>query len=537
MRRRWCVLCLACSGCGTPRCDTSGFEQLSGKSPRAIDFPGEELAQVGDFTPYHALGRDGDLVAVVGADSDGNVHVVDARSGEVCTAVSVAAGSASRLVPQASGELFVTLQSRDADGRGPLQLYDSKCEPVLEPFEQARAVLGTERLVPEGLLLFSDSELYFVDSASRQSTLIERDVIAVSITADNVVIHRGAQVVVRDFSLSELAVVGTDVSELLVINGAGRLVYIDTERLFLLGKPTGAPQRLALDACRVALADGHSRASAGPRFLSYFTPCDSNELVLYDLTRDASIDVGLADGPAATVRSFGTGDEEEVAVFFYEPREIADVPTVELSVRAGRETMLLGPVRLQDVGLPRNRRVPMLVDDGESRELVEWSLDGDVEVLHTDVLGFEAQSFPQRVLFGTQQDGTLSSLETADEEELASGSLWLGRGNSRASLFAEQVEDNVGSLRLLTSQPFAVQAVDEDVHLPSANFWFSGETLFYLRNYDGERGELCMRVVDGGDTYCEPDIESFRVLNRPKRGVATVKVVGSSRRLFWSAVQ
>jgi hypothetical protein len=179
----------------------------------------------------------------------------------------------------------------------------------------------------------------------------------------------------------------------------------------------------------------------------------------------------------------------------------------------------------------------MLVDDGATRELVEWSFDGDVELLHSDVLDFEVQSFPQRVLVGTEQKGTLFSLETTDEEELASGSLWLGRGNGRTSLFATQVRDNVGSLKLVTAEPLAIQEVDEDVHLSSANFWFTGETLFYLRNYDGELGELCMRVLNGADTYCEEDVESFRVLNRPKRGVAYVKAIGSSRRLFWSVVQ
>jgi hypothetical protein len=151
-------------------------------------------------------------------------------------------------------------------------------------------------------------------------------------------------------------------------------------------------------------------------------------------------------------------------------------------------------------------------------------------------VAFEAESYPERALLA---DGRLLQLEgVARSRELATGAISVGRGSASASVFFADVEDHVASLRLLRADHGAVEPVADGVHVPSASFWFTGQSLFYHANFDvaSATGDLCMRLVQSGDTYCEPDVSDFGVMIRPERGVALTKRVGDQVRLFWAEV-
>jgi hypothetical protein len=130
-------------------------------------------------------------------------------------------------------------------------------------------------------------------------------------------------------------------------------------------------------------------------------------------------------------------------------------------------------------------------------------------------------------------------LEGADRpSKLVDGAASPGRGSPSASIFFGAEEAGTGSLRLIRVENGEVERVAEQVHVPSASFWFTGQSLFYVQQYDEAGwGELCMRLLSNGDTFCEAAVLDWRVMIRPERGVALTKQIGSEVRLFWAEVE
>jgi hypothetical protein len=101
------------------------------------------------------------------------------------------------------------------------------------------------------------------------------------------------------------------------------------------------------------------------------------------------------------------------------------------------------------------------------------------------------------------------------------------------------MDDDVGDLKLFTADAGRATKIGEGVQLSTAALAYSSESVFFVQDYDTQTGagELCMRVVRNGDTFCEPGVLAHHALFRPGRGVAYVKQVAGGARLFWARVE
>lgn len=520
---------LLTGACGALDWDTSGFEQLGGKAPRAIDLPGTELGTVADFTPIAALGKRGTLSAIAGVTGQGKVQVISASDGESCTAFTLSVANPARHLPAALEHLLAVQQERDADGRGTLRVFDDRCKEVTTPLPHARPVSGSERLVPLRLLIESEGDLVALAAADEQLDVVDREVSFVAITATHVVSVAQGELVVRDLALRQRARHGRAVSEVVLVAGGSRIAYVDGGRLLWLAEPEAEPQRVSEDACGVSVADG-TRVPGGPRYLSYFSPCAESRLEVFDHVATTRTEIGVASESRAVVHA----RDGDVVTFYLAPAEDSETErSIWVRSRDGAAELVPGTALV--LGLASADGVTVW-NGTKGAPLQRWSHTG-VSPLFDAVDAFEAGSYPERALLG---DGRLLQLEGRERpRELARGATSTGRGGGTASLFFSDVDGEVGALRLLQADRDAVEAVADRVHLPSASFWYTGQSLFFHRNHDTGTGigDLCMRLLENGDTFCEPDVRDFRVMIRPERGVVLTKGVGDEQRLFWAAVE
>lgn len=538
------LLLILLAGCNTDGCDTSGLRELAAKEPRAVNFPGEELAPVGAFTPRHALGRDGELLAIAGVNDAGSVVIVPSgRAGNCVVATLPEGGAVSQLVPAALEDMLVTLESRSDAGLGRLHVHDSNCEPVGEPFEQARPVPRTERLLPQQLLLVANtSDLIAISPSDRERRIVDTKVASVTIASEYVVVHAGAQLIVRDMGLGEVRRLGDAVTEVIVNTNRQEIAFVDGGRLKFLADPLATPQLLDDGACGIQFADQASRAGdGGTRFLSYFGSCDAAELVVYDRQEGRRLEVGSATSSFAEARAMEVAGRASTAVFFLKASTAGDGDVLAVSVD-GNEPTELGPGALSGVGRTTSAGVRVWLGAGtdESR-IVTWSGDADGKILLSKVQDFAVGTYPERAVLDTG-DGALSLVAIEGFVEptvVANGPSDAGGGSSDILLFGERVEDGVGDLRMLRADVGRVEEIADGAYLPASALAYSSESLLYLGHYDSALGigELCMRIVRSADTFCEPGVVSFQAMFRPSRAIAYVKQVGTQRRLFWARVE
>jgi hypothetical protein len=320
------------------------------------------------------------------------------------------------------------------------------------------------------------------------------------------------------------------VSQVLPIAG-GRLAIVDGTGLFWHDDAEREGRLLDEPACEVSAADGPG--SSGGRFLAYFSPCEERQLVVFDLDQGVRIEVG----PSVEARAVVHAGDGVPIVFSVAPLE-GDGSQAGLWVQRGSRRDLLGKGTLAAVGRQATEGVWVWLSDGERGPLVRWSEEG-VETVHSEVIGFDT-SHPQRALVEQEGETSLIALEGfAKPTVVASPASGTGRSGPRASIFFEEERDGTATLRLWEHGTTRVESVGERVRVASANFWFTGETLIYEEEWDldAEEGRLCLRVMENGDTFCEPAVSSFRVMNRPERGIALVERTGANHRLFWAAIQ
>lgn len=533
---------LVLGACHTDGCDTSGLDALSAKEPRSIDFPGVALGEVGEFVPMHALGRNGRLTAIAGMARSGRAIIVPRGGDEPCTVMDLPEGdSPSKLLPMALEEMLVTLVDRDDTGKGTLRIYNPRCEQTVDALLGARPVSRSERLVPLRLLVEANGgQLLAISASDQRATVLDEDVEAVQVTSTHVVTVAGGQLVVRDMALEVVAHHGQDVTEM-VMSGEF-IAYVDRGRLHVISAPEGEPKQLAEDVCSVRFADQASRkGDRDAQFLSFYSPCGSSELVVYELSTKLPTPVGPAKSSRAEARRVKRGNEETTIIFF-QPEASEDTETAGLAVYAdGAAHPLLEPGGLEGIGRVTDDGVALWLGEGtdESR-IVRYRGVDDIEVVLSDVMAFEVESYPERALVATDEGSHLIALEGfASPTVIASDAEDLGFGSSTGSLFGSSVESGVGTLRMLRTDEAAVEEIASDVWIPDATLAFSSEALFYLTQYEPpeKRGDLCMKVLANSDLFCEPDATEFRIFIRPKRAVGYVKRVGAERRLFWAVVQ
>jgi hypothetical protein len=531
------IVLLVISGC---KFDRSGWDQMTDDGPRYVDFPGIDLGKAGSFRPFLALGVQGRVTAVAGADASGQVEVVSVEDRSVCTALTLPdASEPDPLLPIAIEDTFAVFESRDESGSGTLHLVNADCKERVAALPGARVVALTDRLVPPRLLVLSqDSELLAFDPATGKSSTVDSGVTAASVTFKNVHELAANRVIVRDVALKHPRSFGANVSELTVDTSSNDAAYVDEGSLYLVKSGATSAKHLDDDVCQVRFANPHPRDEKGDsRYLSYWSPCADQILTVYDTTKAKRISVGPSQSSEAAVRSVQSDDGQQAAIFYMSSESEG---TVWVSV-SGAPATALGPSSLADIGRGSSDGVYLwLYDEAQSR-LVRWASDGSVTEIATGVVSFESGSFPERVLLEAPDTGERSLLVVEGVKQptiVSSAHPTIGRGSYKGSLFGEAVEGDVGTLRLITPPKAKIVKIDERVYLRNAEFAYAGDASIYLRKYDADAGagELCVRATATADKYCEPGVLDFFSVKLPERGLVYIKKRSGERHLYWSAI-
>jgi hypothetical protein len=506
--------------------------------PGFVQFPGHDLGEAGSYRPFLALGVQGVVTAVAGADTSGRVRVVSLEDRSVCTALTLRdASDPDPLLPIAIEDTFAVFESRDDSGRGTLHLVDADCKEPVAPVPNAKIVGLTERLMPPRLLVVSgDSELLAFDPATGKSSSIDQDVAVAFVTS----VHELAatQVVVRDVALKHPRYFGTNVTELTVDTGSDTAAYVDEGSLYFVESEAKSAKHLDDDVCQVRFANPHARDEHGDsRFLAYSSPCADQILTVYDTKESKRIPVGPSPSSAAEVRSVESDGEQRAAVFYMSSESAG---TILVSV-AGASAVEVGPGSLGDIGRASSDGVYLWLKDPTQSRLVRWTSDGTVTDIATSVVSFESASFPERALIDDPEQGERVLLVVEGVKQptiVSSANPTIGNGSYKGTLFGEVDEGDVGTLRLITPPKAKVEKIDERVYLPNAQFAYAGDASIYLKNYDAEEGagELCVRDTTTADKYCEKGVLDFFSVKLPERGLVYLKERSGKRHLFWAPI-
>jgi hypothetical protein len=500
-----------------------------------------DLGTAGSYRPLLALGVQGLVTAVAGADADGRVEVVSIEDRSVCTALTLRDPSEpDPLFPIAIEDTFAVYESRDESGRGTLHLVNAECEEPIAALPNAKLVSLTERLLPPRLLMVSgDSELVAFDPATRKASSIDTDIAAVFVTFTSVHELAAGQVVIRDVALKHPRYFGKDVTELTVDTGSDTAVYVDGGSLYLVESEAQSAKHLDDDVCQVRFANPHARDEHGDsRYLAYLSPCADQILTVYDTKNAQRISVGPSSSSAAEVRTVDSDEGQQAAVFHMSGESEG---TILVSV-AGAPATELGPGSLANIGRGSSDGAYVWLDDETQSRLVRWASDGSTTEIATDVVDFESASFPERALVDDPDQGErlLLVVEGVKQPTIVSSSNpTIGRGSYKGTLFGEVDEGNVGTLRLITPPKAKVEKIAERVYLSNAEFAYAGDATIYLRNYDADEraGELCVRATTTADTYCEPGVTDFFSVKVPERGLVYVKRHSGERHLYWTTIE
>ncbi|MBN1611613.1 MAG: hypothetical protein JW940_33570 [Polyangiaceae bacterium] len=534
------IVLLSFFGCSI-KFDRSGWDQITDNGPQYVGFPGADLGKAGSYRPIVALGVQGRVTAVAGADASGRVQVISVEDRSICTALTL--GDASKpdpLFPIAIEDTFAVFESRDESGRGTLHLVNAECKEPVAALPSARVVSLTERLVPPRLLVLSqDSELLAFDPATGKSSSVDQEVDVVFVTFKNVHELAANRVIVRDVALKHPRYFGRNVTELTVDIGSNDAAYVDEGGLYLVESQAESAKHLDDDVCQVRFANPHPRDDKGDsRYLAYRSPCADPVLTVYDTKKAERISVGPSPSSEAEVRSVESDEGQQPAIFHMSTESEG---TILVSV-AGAPAAELGSGSLANIGRGSSDGVYLWLEEPTQSRLVRWTSDGSVSDVATGVVTFESASFPERALVDDPEQGerVLLVVEGVKQPTIVSSAQpTIGRGSYKGTLFGEVDEDDVGTLRLITPPKARVEKVDERVYVRNAEFAYAGDASIYLRDYDAEAGsgELCVRANATADKYCEPGVMDFFSVKLPERGLVYIKERSGQRHLFWAPIE
>lgn len=519
---------------------------MGNDDPRIVKFPGERLGTVEDFRPLRALGRDEDLVGILGVTgAERRVTVVAVESGRSCMVDALPeGGSDAALVPYASEDLGLYYETLDEEGRGRLHFVDAQCEEPVAPIDDATLVPFSDRLMPSAAMVHTGSdELWVVEPTQRRKTLLDQGVTTVAISMGHVSEQVNGELVIRDMGLEEQYRFGQEVTELLVDTRREELVYIDRSQLFWLDAPGEEPVQVADDACMVAFADPPSRDNeVKVRHVSYFSPCSERRLVIYDLRESRSIDVGVAPHSQAAVRVMGEGKERRAWVFYRTSERVDEMGFGELAAMPeGGEAIPIGNGSLDEIGFAVSAGVYYRVVDAEQERVHLLTPSGAIRSRYEGASAFTVATYPARALVDFDgETGTLVDLESPGAPGvLAEGSPTVGRGTAGGTVFGADTTDGVGQLRVRLASDDITRNLADGVPVASAQLAMKSALVSYLTQYDVDRktGELCAVAAATWDRFCTEDVSAFAVVTRPERGIAYVRREHRGWGLFWAVVE
>ncbi|HEX7668695.1 MAG TPA: hypothetical protein VF395_03885 [Polyangiaceae bacterium] len=390
-----------------------------------------------------------------------------------------------------------------------LHFTNPRCEEPLAPIDTAGLPFSTLD-DPPGFLALASGDLLFLEPWAKKRTVVAAAVSQVVPSDDKIWSIEDGQLVVRDLKFKVLQHLGTDVKEFdHTDKSVPRVAFVDGTDLFVVTDKFETPKKIDSDVCNVQFPSGwHGRG------IAYFSPCDSQQLVLFGSAHasdpgpgenDARYELGASVVGDPTVGFLG---DETFAFFMSKPDP--DLPTGLFggAITEAPEHIADDPEtssRRPDVGSPLVSRVADLwqvkVDvTGDVGRLVRWKPGSPPKELARAV---EYRDDPLAIINFDGKTGDLVRIDDAGVSRvLAKGVPKGGILSSDDGLAA--VTDSDGSLGTLIVAPpdtFAFEKVAARVK--AFRFIQNLHGIGYLQDFDStaKTGLLGVRVIATGDTF------------------------------------
>jgi hypothetical protein len=588
-----------CLGC-QPK--TDGLADLVDGGYSYVEFPGRRLLK-GNVTSY---GLDFDVAGAVAVGlRDGRLVMAAAGGGPECDAGDatdfVLAGYYGIGVDYRSYVPF--LESKDEQGRGPLRFADHQCASPLEspvPDSELPFYTGLAAELPRYLMLGVEGDEPFRDfrslvecwlwsepvscktSSVKQLTRQPERLWSIELDPENatpgssqptkLVAHDGLSSVSVEYAreVSEVAATELDVA---FIDASG-LNLFDDQRYASL-------QQIEPDACSLHSLQGHSPA------FSYFAPCDSGRLVVFDPETRERFE--LASGGQPPVWLGPALDGGRLALYQSELQELPPPTSASIfaaspgswnrathaapspvpytsgtlwAERLGSGQPLRGPERalFPSLSWRDTARVRVLADfDGDVGRLVEWDLDsGEILEIARGVVDF-GQDWALADFDGTAGDllQVSASLTTRvlahgvsgrpREPRFANGCLTcldsLAEAEAVHAALLSDYDGSTGTL-LLLSRPARASNPESEVvahAVPKDGYQmlYGGDAIVYIDEYsaDAQSGRLEARFLKTADTFSVDGVASFYEVGWPDPGLLYAIPEGPSAGVWYARLR
>jgi hypothetical protein len=570
----------SCLGC-QPK--TDGLSVLVDSGYSYVEFPGKQLLK-GTFTSY-GLDYDVDGAVAVGL-RDGRLVMASAGGGPECDA-----GAATDFVLAGYYGIgfdyrpYVPfLESSDEQGRGPLGFADHQCASPLEsPLADSELPLysGLATELPRHFMLGVEREEPFQDfrsfvecslwsepvscktSSVKQLTLQHERMLSIELDQENATpgSAQPTKLVAHDRFASLAVELAREVSELAAtprdaafIDASGLNVFENEGQVSI--------QRLEPDACSL-----HSLQGNSPAF-SYFAPCDSEQLVVFDPETRERFELASGGQPPVWLGPVLDGGRHALyqselqelpppnseSVFaprpgwnrfaYFAPRAVPYTSGTLWAERLGSGEPVRGPERALFASLrwQHTTRVRVLADfDGEVGRLVEWDVDSGevVEIapgvvdygpdwaladfdgiagnlleisadLTTRIIAHGVSGRPSEPLF---EGGCLVCFDSLVETEATHTALLSDYDGKTGTLLLRS--------RLATASEREPEVIAHGVPRNGHRMLYGGDAVAYIEAHsaDAQSGRLQVRFLETADTFSVDGVASFYEVNWPDPGL------------------
>jgi hypothetical protein len=481
-------------GC-QPGCETGGLSDLFDTSPTFIRFPGRQLAK-GRFSGFALDGTASERghLLVRDQDQDGALTVVPIRGGEPCRV-----GPAARywsflsmfgLQDGTDQRGYISfLPSVDEAGVGTLQFATFGCEVNAASLPGVRSPIRTGTMLspPAFVAVQSDAHLATVSPWSGTTTPVAESVTDAAFDGAYFWTMQGAELVIRDGSLSEKARYGNGVTGYR-ITGVGAGYFLDPSGLQKFDGPGQEPSVLVQDACGLGMPRGASD------YVATLSPCATARLVLINPTTGESHPLAPSATTDVIVSSLrGTDSSQPYFIYTTEVDPATGLGKLWATVLDQEPQLISEAASMGSVAAAVDGRLPLIVDSvGRRGRLVLWSPRDGMEEIAKDVSDFNLPLVLEKY-DETTGTGTLSFRhENGKLERLASGVPNLGQTlvyrdkdenrDYTFRAFLSDFENDVGKLQLATQvdDELDVKQVADSVPRRAYLFFQFADALTYL---------------------------------------------------------
>ena len=549
LARLSCGAVIAC--CIGNGCQTSGFEQLTDTAPRNVFFPGTSLGMVSvDEVPFEILGMNGLNTAVVTRDPSSRLHVHAFDGRKPCAVGPIAPlDDPIERTTYNTVDRFLPYQVRVDVSNTSLHVMDDHCREPLGPYPNGKVIGNPVGYLPTSVVVLTeDHRLLRLEPETSTELVIAKMVHAAVQTSNYLFTLEEGTVTIRDRKLATVVTVGDGVIDMRVDNGNERVAFIDNEGLSVVPSPTEAAVHVDKSACYVDWADAPSEVVA----LQYEASCTDRTLVVNAVRLKKRLKLPKIAKKPVALRNFGDQASPDWVLSYFAKSEDTKVPDPVVIDPSGTPFTALRRFigRLDEpaveVGLARTVRsispvskakVFLWLDPGtEASRLIAWSPElQSVYLRH--VTDFSTTPTPMRALVEKGNKNDLMGVEPDQKpQRLIANAYNEGkRGTSGILLFSNTTND-IGQVSFLSSHASTPEELFSSAYVPSASLIWDEVAVSSLTQYSvtDRRGELCVRLLESADTFCQPNVVSYAPTYRPALGISYVARNGANATLHWA---